>query len=244
MTGNATTGFATQTCTAPANRSDRMRDIVLQHAASNRPLRVLDLGCGTGSLVSRLADAMPSASITGIDVSPANIAAAERRMAPASGSRVQFAVADYLSFNDPPFDLIVCDGVLHLITASTDALVRKLSADLTSEGLLICDMPYDCVYNQIFSAVRRLLRAMRSPITDRAILAVGRLLHARDMDVAGLRERVGYMYIPPERVMGRTLAHSFDAAGLHRIATHPMPSTSLSQLRHNVTVWSKAAPTA
>jgi len=218
-----------------------MRDIVLEHVGRDQSLRILDLGCGAGSLLVRLAEVFPSASITGIDVSAANIAAAEQRLAVSMRDRVRLMVADYLTFHDRPFDLIVCDGVLHLIPASTDALVAKLAGDLAAGGTLVCDMPYDGVYNRAFAIVRRLLRAVRSPVVDRAILGAGRLLHAREMNDEGLRERVGYMYMPPERMMGAALAHAFQTAGLRQTATHAMLSTSLSQLRHNVTVWAKIA---
>ena len=59
------------------------------------------------------------------------------------------------------------------------------------------------------------------------------------MDDAGLRERVPYMYIPPERMMNDELASLFSAAGLDRAADYPMPSTSLSQLKHRVTIFAR-----
>lgn len=240
MTRDAATEYA-GTFTAPAARSDRMRDVVLEHAPADRAIRVLDLGCGTGSLVFRLASVMPSAELVGIDVSAANIAAAERRADSEFQGRIQFVVADYLAFVQPPFDVIVSDGVLHLISAPTDALVRKLAADLRPGGLLICDMPYDSAYNRAFALARRTLRAVRSSATDGLILAAARLLHARQMDDRQLRERVQYMYIPPERMMNGALAAALKAAGLRHTATHDNRSTSPSQLRHNITVWTRNA---
>jgi len=218
-----------------------MRDIVLEHAPRNSPIRVLDLGCGTGSLLFRLADALPNAELTGIDVSAANIATAERNASGKFGGRVRFAISDYLAYRDAPFDLIVSDGVLHLIAAPTDTLIRKLAADLVPGGLLICDLPYDCAYNRAFSVVRRMLRAVRSSFSDRLILSIARLVHAGDMTDDQLRERVQYMYFPPQRMMDRMLTARFASAGFRQISVHQNPSTSASQLRHNVTVWSKAA---
>jgi SAM-dependent methyltransferase len=238
---SASSEFAGRTCTAPAERSDRLRDLVLQHVPRNRRLRVLDLGCGTGSLVRRLAEALPDATLVGIDLSTANVDAANQQLHAADPARMRFVVADYLHYRGGLFDVIVSDGVLHLIPGSTPALAGKLAADLEPGGLFICGMPYDCLYNRAFSAVRRILRKMRSPVTDRAILAVGHLLHGRQMDDNGLRERVAYMYVPPERMMGRSLIASLNAAGLQHTTTHPMRSTSPSQLRHNVTVWAKAS---
>jgi trans-aconitate methyltransferase len=215
-----------------------MRDIVVGEVQGDRPIRLLDVGCGTGSLVFRLADALPHASLVGLDVSSANIRAAKEQQAerPAA-ARVQFVAADYLDYVDEPFDAIVTDGVLHLIDRDTTTLVRKLAADLHAGGVLVCNMPFDCLYNNVFAVVRRLLRSIRTPWLDRAILQVGRVLHGREMDDAGLRERVGYMYVPPSRVMNDELAARFAAAGLQRTTDYPMESTSLSQLRHRVFVF-------
>lgn len=237
----ATGEFAARTCTAPAARSDRMRDIVLAEIHRHGPLRVLDLGCGTGSLVRRLAEALPGATVIGLDMSGANVEAAKRQTAAFGDQRVRFVTIDYLQYRDEPFDLIVSDGVLHLIPGSDTTLARKLAADLNANGLLVCGMPYDSLYNRAFGVVRRLLRAVRSPVTDRAILAAARLVHSRDMDDEGLRERVAYMYVPPERVMGPAFTAALTASGLTQTSTHDVPITSPSQLRHNVTVWTKGA---
>ena len=227
--------FAQHTCTAPAERSDRMRDIVAAEAPSGS-IRVLDLGCGTGSLARRLADALPAAAIVGIDISPANIAMA-RRPAAEDGDRVRFEVADYLKFAAEPFDLIVSDGVLHLVDADTQTIVSKLARDVRPGGVFVCDMPYACAYNTASALVRRLLRSIRAPWVDWLILRVARILHGRDMDDDRLRERVGYMYVPPSRLMDDDLVAAFAASGLRRKTAYTVKHTSLSQLRHRVTVF-------
>jgi SAM-dependent methyltransferase len=232
-----------RTCTAPAGRSDRMRDIVVASVPRDRPLRVLDVGCGTGSLVFRLAAALPLATVVGIDLSAANIEAANRsRPASADAARVRFEVADYTSYRTGPVDVVVTDGVLHLIDGDSEGLVAKIAGDLVAGGLFVCDMPYDCAYNRAFATVRQVLRTIRSPLTDAVILQAARILHGRRMDDRGLRERVGYMYIPPVRMLGAPLLAQFIAAGLRPTAEHAVRSTSPSQLRHRVTVFEKGAP--
>jgi SAM-dependent methyltransferase len=234
--------FVDQTCSAPAERSDRMRDLVLAHVPRERRIRLLDMGCGTGSLLLRLADALPSAELTGIDVSPANIRAARAQQAahPAA-ARLQFETADYLTYAAAPasFDAIVTDGVLHLIAGDTMVLLRKLAREVTPGGVLVCSLPYDCAYNRVFSAVRRGLRAVRTPWLDGLILNAGRRLHGRQMTDAALRERIPYMYMPPERMMNRAFAAAASSAGLAIVRRYPITSTSLSQLKHCAIVFTR-----
>ncbi len=222
-----------------------MRDIVLEHAPRDRAIAVVDLGCGTGSLVFLLADAMPAARVIGIDVSAANIRAAERSRAvldPVKAGRIVFEQVDYLTRPAAPVDVLVSDGVLHLIPGDTRALVAKLTADVKAGGVLVVCMPYDCAYNYAFAMLRRVLRLVRSSALDALILRIGRLLHGSEMNDAGLRERIPYMYIPPQRLAGRGLREVIaPAAGLRLIARHAMPSASLSQLKHEVLVFEKAA---
>jgi SAM-dependent methyltransferase len=231
--------FRAKTCTAPAARAARMAAIALRHIPGGRPIRVLDLGCGTGALVFQLAAALPQAVIVGLDVSAPNIRAAEQaRTGHAAASRVRFVNADYLTWRTEPFDAIVTDGVLHLIPGSTEALLDKLAGDVLPGGTLVCVMPVDCAYNRVFALVRRALAAVRSRPVDAAILLAARVLHSREMDEAGLRERIDYMYLPPTRLADRRmLDETAPAAGLRVIARYPMTSTSPSQLRHNVTVF-------
>ena len=218
-----------------------MADAVLKHVDRARPVRILDLGCGTGRLDFRLADALPQADVTGLDISAANIHAADAaRVGRNDAARIRFTHADYLTFEGGTFDVLVTDGVLHLVPVDTETLVNKLSADLRAGGTLVVCMPYECYYNSAFAVARRMLRAVRSRALDGLITAAGRLLHPEASDDM-LRERVHYIYRPPERVMGPPLEARFEAAGLTRVATYPMPSSSLAQLRHSVTVWHKGS---
>jgi SAM-dependent methyltransferase len=235
--------FAQTTCSAPADRSERMCDLVMKHVPGNQPLEVLDVGCGTGSLVFLMARALPHATLVGLDVSAANILAAEAHrttLDSATAVRMRFEQGDYLVRPATPVDAVTSDGVLHLIPGDTGTLFAKLAADVRPGGALVICMPYDCGYNYAFAMLRRLLRLVRSRALDAIILRIGRVLHGSEMSDEGLRERVPYMYIPPQRLAGRRLREAIaPSVGLRLVTRYPMKSTSLSQLKHEVLVFEK-----
>lgn len=95
---------------------------------------VLDVGCGTGEIIARLAERYPGASFTGIDLDEQHLARARARCT-AYGSRVRFDVGDALSlpFGDATFDLVVCR---HLLQAVPDAsrVLAEIRRVLRPEG--------------------------------------------------------------------------------------------------------------
>ena len=85
--------------------ADRATDLAL--ASSPRPARVLDVGCGNGYLLRRLAGRVPQAlELAGLDAAPGMI---ERARAMAADSRMRFATgtAEALPYPDQTFDLVV-----------------------------------------------------------------------------------------------------------------------------------------
>jgi len=73
------------------------------------PIRILDLGCGTGEITRRLAERCPQATLTGIDILEGNLALARRDSA-AFGDRIGYEQGDAfaLRYADASFDLVVC----------------------------------------------------------------------------------------------------------------------------------------
>jgi trans-aconitate methyltransferase len=230
--------LAGRTFTVPPERRGRVVSVVLEHADARRPLRVLDLGCGTGANVMALAEALPRATVTGVDLSAASIAVAEaaRRRHPGA-DRITLVAANYLAYPGGPFDVIVSDTVLYAIPASDDALFGKIAGDLVPGGLLVYTMPTDAPLNRLLVAVRRVLRRMRGRTIDAAVLGIARALHGRDYDEALLRERVPYVYVVPDRYDSRALHGRLRARwGFQVLAREAIPRASPAQLRHRLVV--------
>jgi trans-aconitate methyltransferase len=94
--------------------------------------RILDLGCGTGQLTKRIADA--GATVIGIDHSPQMI-----RQAKANFPELRFEVADARAFAfDEPFDAIFSNAVLHWVKPPERA-VERISDGLKPAGRLVAE---------------------------------------------------------------------------------------------------------
>src|ERR1700761_5240578 len=93
-------------------RVDRlMADVTeaaLSAAAPKQGESVLDVGCGTGTTVLRLADAVgPSGRVTGVDISEQQLALARERVSAAGAGNVTLMLDDAATHSFPPkgFDL-------------------------------------------------------------------------------------------------------------------------------------------
>jgi ubiquinone/menaquinone biosynthesis C-methylase UbiE len=87
--------------------ADRTAELAL--AGGLVPRRVLDVGCGTGYLLRRLAARCPEATLDGIDAAAPMIEAAEAAAAGPDAARLHFRVgtAERLPWPDGTFDLVV-----------------------------------------------------------------------------------------------------------------------------------------
>jgi trans-aconitate methyltransferase len=94
--------------------------------------RILDVGCGTGHLSVKLAEA--GAEVTGIDKSPVMIEQARTAF-----PQVRFLEADILDFQPAqPFDAIFSNAALHWVQPPDEA-ARRMFAALVPGGRLVAE---------------------------------------------------------------------------------------------------------
>jgi malonyl-CoA O-methyltransferase len=97
-------------------------------ALTPRVASILEIGCGTGYLTRQLRQAYPHARLVALDLAPALVAAARRRLGPNSG--VAWLVADGEAWDRGRFDLIIANAAFQWLTcpgASLTAFGRSLN---------------------------------------------------------------------------------------------------------------------
>ncbi len=220
--------------TAMEERGRYLSGIIFQHIDPQATIRVLDLGCGTGKPLFHLAQLMPNADFTGIDISAQSIETANASLERHPfRQRIRFHAADYMTFYTEPFDLIISDSVFHLIHVQADVLFTKVAGDMVTGGFLVATMPYDCPFNRALWTIRRAFKKMHSPLTDRIILSAGKLLHGKRLSEELIRERIHYMYsIPSCYISDEFYARLRKTCGLEVIHEQLVPHASIAQPKH------------
>ncbi len=112
--------------------SRRLAPLLIDFAAVTDASRVLDVGCGTGSLTFAVADSLRDGTVTGVDLSSAYIAYAARQR---QDARIRFEIGDAtaLRFEDQSFDYALSSLVLQFIPGA-DRAVREMRRVTRSGG--------------------------------------------------------------------------------------------------------------
>lgn len=103
-----------------------------------QPIRVLELGTGTGNLTQKLLDRFPQSTAVGYDLSAEMLARARAKLA-AAGARLQLHQGDFSQMAFPgPFDAVISAiAVHHVPPPDKPALFQRLYAALRPGGALV-----------------------------------------------------------------------------------------------------------
>jgi SAM-dependent methyltransferase len=98
---------------------------------------VLDVGCGGGRALCRMAEAFPNSRFTGIDCAPEAIGAARALAREQSLANVRFLPADAADFEAADaFDLVTAFAAIHR-QARPELVLRRVAGALRPEGSLL-----------------------------------------------------------------------------------------------------------
>lgn len=111
------------------------------------PRDILDIGCGTGEITSRLARLFPEANVTGVDLIEAHLELARESYAEL-GERVTFRKADAfeLPFADKSFDLVVCRHMLQAVPTPERAIAEMVRVARPGGRLHLLVEDYDMIH--------------------------------------------------------------------------------------------------
>jgi ubiquinone/menaquinone biosynthesis C-methylase UbiE len=124
----------------------------------NKPTdSVLDVGCGTGALLSQVSASYPQARLAGIDPSPEMLAIARERLA--SGIELQQGWAESIPYPDGSFDAVVSCNVFHYIRDPLLALKDMLRVLRPGSTMVITDWCDDYLACRICDWYLRLFNA-------------------------------------------------------------------------------------
>lgn len=177
-------------------------------AAGEEPMRVLDYGCGTATLLRLMADARIQASLTGCDVSEGMLAEAERRWPEhLRAAKPEFRVQQGAKspFPSKSFDLVVISAVLHHVPTQERPEVYAELCRIARPGGRIVVFEHNPL-----NPVTRYVVA-RTPIDRDAVLLRAREAEQGLAAAGATALRTRYIMFAPPRL--RALAPLEDALG-------------------------------
>jgi len=119
------------------------KELVCEMLDIRRGQRVLDVGCGTGDDVRRMAELAGDGFVMGVDSSKAMIAEARKR-GPGHGGAVRFAVGDLkgLPISSATFDVCRAERVLQHVDEPLDAVSQMVRVLKPGGRVLVADADY------------------------------------------------------------------------------------------------------
>lgn len=102
----------------------------------NKPLKILEVACGTGSTTQFVAQAFPSSQITCLDISKAYLKQAQYRLQDFNNINYMQANAENLDFKDMSFDIVFSTYLFHELPLEVrKKIIQETQRVLKPDGL-------------------------------------------------------------------------------------------------------------
>lgn len=144
-----------------------------KHAGLRNGMRVLEVGCGIGTVTKLLAKNNKKGFVLGVDISPRSIETARQNLS--RYKHVQFLVSDMSDFTDDSlFDLVVLPDVIeHIPLEQHPALFATVSKYLSPNGKVLINVPNAQLLEYMHEYEPQTLQVIDQPIhLDRLLRVV------------------------------------------------------------------------
>jgi ubiquinone/menaquinone biosynthesis C-methylase UbiE len=136
-----------------------LRELLAQAALTNGA-RVLDIGCGTGTLATMVKLAHPEVEVIGLDPDPKALERAKRK-AENAGVAVEFVCgfADSIPYADASFDRVLSSFMLHHLTLDEKQAALADVARVLKPGCALHVLDFVSAHDRPRGALARMLHA-------------------------------------------------------------------------------------
>ncbi len=115
--------------------------------------RFLDVACGTGEMILRLAQEFPSVEFVGTDFSEDMLAIARQKTAHLKNVKIIIANVRSLPFPDKIFDTILCSDAFHHFSSPEESL-KEIARVVKDNGFLfLVDPAYDTLLQKVVLSI-------------------------------------------------------------------------------------------
>lgn len=118
----------------------RIRRAVLNVLSPHWGDLILDIGCGTGSLLAMIAANEPDATLIGIDVSTSMLEAAKNKLLTTQRSTLLKMEASRLDFSSDTFDKVVSTLMFHHLSEEEKTVTLCEIHRVLKPGALLCSL--------------------------------------------------------------------------------------------------------
>ncbi len=133
---------------------ERMQKHALQEILKNKTdapsVAILDIGCGTGQLLSKLALKYKTAKLIGIDLTPAMLKIAKQKLKPYKNIQLQEASVEKLPFKDKSFDYVLTTEAFHHFPDPNKALQEMKRVLKDNSKIILIDVNFGPGISYIF----------------------------------------------------------------------------------------------